>query len=88
MIELAQAADSKVLLLGVRLPPNYGEAYISQFQGVYIDLAKKYDTAIVPNLLQHIDNNQELMSADGIHPRAAAQPQMLANVWAVLEPLL
>jgi acyl-CoA thioesterase-1 len=88
MIELAQKNKSKVLLLGVRLPPNYGPEYTQKFQKIYSDLGKKYSISVVPLFLKNIDTNPKLMQADGIHPVAAAQPLMLDNVWSCLEPLL
>ena len=88
IISLILAANSKVLLLGVRLPPNFGSAYNKQFENVYIELAKKNEISVVPYFLQHIDDKPDLMSADGIHPKASAQTIMLDNVWPDLQKLL
>lgn len=88
MVALAIKAGSKVLLLGVQLPPNYGEDYVSQFQSLYAELADKNTIALVANFLHGIDDNKNLMASDGIHPLAAAQPLILGNVWPTLHGLL
>lgn len=88
MIVQSKQLGTKVLLLGVRLPPNYGGDYVKQFQAIYPDLAKKYDVPVVKNILQDIDSNKELMSDDGIHPKAAAQSLILNNIWPQLTPML
>jgi acyl-CoA thioesterase-1 len=80
--------DVKVLLLGMRLPPNYGPAYTHNFQNVYKRLADKYRLDWVPFLLAGLEDRRDLFQADGIHPVAAAQPIMLDNVWPVLQSLL
>jgi acyl-CoA thioesterase-1 len=88
MIEAAQAAKARVLLLGMRIPPNYGPKYTEDFQAVYVELARRYDTGLVPFLLEDVALAPELMQDDGIHPRAPAEPIILDRVWASLEPLL
>ncbi len=88
IIERIQAYDAQVLLLGVRLPPNYGPAYTEQFQQLFIDVAEDNDVPIVPLFLLNIAENRDLMQDDGIHPTAKAQPIMLDNVWKELEPLI
>ncbi len=88
MIALSQRAGSTVLLIGVRLPPNYGEDYVSQFMSIFKDLAKSSAIALVPNILQDIDNKKDLMSPDGIHPKGAAQATMMETVWTALKPHL
>ena len=88
IIETALARDVQVLLAGIRLPPNYGEAYNSIFTGIYSELAGKYAISLVPRLMAQVADNSELMQEDGIHPTAEGQPQLLENVWVVLEPLL
>jgi acyl-CoA thioesterase-1 len=88
MVRAAQAAGAEVLLLGVRLPPNYGTAYNERFLQVYRDVARAHDAALVPFLLAGVDDRPSLMQADGIHPTAEAQPRILENVWAALRPLL
>jgi acyl-CoA thioesterase-1 len=88
MIDLSAAAGARVLLLGMRIPPNYGAAYTEQFHQVYTDLAKERRVPTVPFLLDGIALNADLMQADGIHPNPAGQPRLLENVWPALMPLL
>ena len=88
LVEQAQAADARVLVVGVRLPPNYGSAYAEQFQQLYVEVAEDTGAALVPRLLAGVAEDRDLMLADGLHPTAAAQPQLLENVWAQLLPLL
>ncbi|MGY2463006.1 arylesterase [Vreelandella sulfidaeris] len=88
MIEQSQESGAQVLLLGIDIPPNYGQAYRDAFTGVFHSLAEEYDVAIVPFLLEDIALNKDLMQSDGIHPTAEAQPIILENVWPELEPLL
>lgn len=88
MIEQSQQAGAEVLLLGIDIPPNYGQAYRDAFTGVYHSLAQEYELSLVPFLLEDIALNQQLMQSDGIHPTADAQPIILDNVWPALEPLL
>ena len=88
MIKLAQAANAKVVLIGIKLPPNYGVTFTDKFEATYNDLAKQYNLPLVPFLLEGIADNWDLMQADGLHPTAEAQPKVLANVWKVLEGVL
>ncbi len=81
-------AGARVLLLGMRLPPNYGPAYTSAFHAIYKKLADQHAVSRVPFLLDGIGGVDEMMQADGIHPRAEAQLLMLENVWPYLKPLL
>jgi acyl-CoA thioesterase-1 len=86
--QLSKAEKAKVLLLGVRLPPNYGPAYTQGFQDVYQQVAKQEEIDLVPLFLATVDDKPEFMQEDGIHPRANAQTYLLANVWPKLKPLL
>jgi len=88
MIRAAQAAGARVLLVGIQLPPNYGPEYTRKFRAIYDELAREQQLALVPFLLEGVALKTELMQADGIHPRAAAQPRLLDNVWVPLQPLL
>lgn len=88
IIEKAQAAEAKVLLLGMQIPPNYGQRYTQRFHQAYAQLAEEYELPYVPFFLEGVAVNAELMQRDGIHPTAQAQPQMLDNVWLTLEPLI
>ncbi|PVY78390.1 acyl-CoA thioesterase-1 [Tamilnaduibacter salinus] len=88
MIRRSRESDARVLLVGMQMPPNLGKRYTEAFRAIYPDLAKEYDTALVPFFLKGIYNQQAMMQSDGIHPTASAQPTLLDNVWPHLEPLL
>jgi len=88
MVELASAAGAKTLLLGMRMPPNYGPEYTGQFALVFSDLARDRKLPWVPFLLTDIALSQSLLQGDDIHPNAAGQPVLLENVWPTLKPLL
>ena len=88
MVKLAQDAKAKVVLIGIKLPPNYGTVFTEKFDAVYTDLAKEYELPLVPFLLAGVAEDWDLMQADGLHPTAAAEPKVLDNVWAVLEGVL
>jgi acyl-CoA thioesterase-1 len=82
------AAGAKVLLLGMRMPPNYGPEYTKQFAMVFSDLATEKKISLVPFLLTDIALSPALLQADDIHPNAQGQPILLDNVWPALRPLL
>lgn len=88
MIVASQKAGAKVLLLGIDVPPNYGPAYRQRLRKTYAELARQYDVPLLPFLLEGVALKPNLMQADGLHPTAAAQPQVLDNVWPLLKPLL
>jgi acyl-CoA thioesterase-1 len=88
MIERAQKAHARVLLVGMKLPPNYGPDYAQSFEGVYPQLAKRYKTALVPFLMEGFAEKEELFQPDRLHPTEAAQPLMAERVWKALQPLL
>lgn len=88
MVRAARSARAKVLLVGMRMPPNYGPDYTQKFHRTYADLARDEKVPLVPFLLDGFADKRELFQADGIHPAASAQPLMLENVWAELKPLL
>lgn len=88
MIVDSQKAGAKVLLLGIDVPPNYGPAYRQRLRQTYAELAKAYKVPLLPFLLEGVALKPNLMQADGLHPTAAAQPQVLENVWPLLKPLL
>lgn len=88
IITRCQDSGSRVLLAGVRLPPNYGPVYNREFAGIYTRLAEKYNVPLVPRILQDVADDSSLMQADGIHPTAAAQPKVMQNIWQGLQPLL
>jgi acyl-CoA thioesterase-1 len=88
MIRLSQASGARVLLAGIKLPPNYGAAYLEQFESIYADLAAEYATLLVPFFMDGVVFEPGMLQADGIHPSAQAQPVLLGNVWQVLAPEL
>jgi len=88
MIHLARQAGARVLLLGLRLPANYGKVYADRFHAVYTELAASENAALIDFFLKGVAETTELMQPDGIHPSARAQPRILDNVWEGLEPLL
>jgi acyl-CoA thioesterase-1 len=88
MIRLSRKAGAKVLLLGMRLPPNYGPSYTYAFAAVYSSLARRYAVPLAPFLLAGVAANRARMQPRGLHPKAGAEPQLLNNVWPKLVPLL
>ncbi len=88
MIRSAQAAGARVMLVGIQLPPNYGPEYTRKFRAIYDELAREFKLTLVPFLLEGVALTPNLMQADGIHPRAAAQGRLLDNVWPRLVPML
>ena len=88
MIEQSQQAGARVVLAEMRIPPNYGPLYAQKFQATFGELAQHYAIPLIPFLLDGVAGNPALIQDDGLHPRAEAQPQILDNVWAVLEPTL
>ena len=88
MIQYSKQAGAQVLLTGIRLPPNYGAAYLQQFESIYTDLAAEYDTLLVPFFMDGVVFEPGMLQADGIHPNEKGQPVLLENVWTVLAPEL
>lgn len=88
IIRAAHQRKVRVLLVGMRLPPNFGPTYTREFAAVYAALARRHRTAYVPFLLEGFAAQPEYFLADGIHPNAAAQPLILERVWPALQPLL
>ncbi len=88
MIVQAQQSGARVLLVGVRMPPNYGEDYTRAFETAFSDLARAHRAAFVPELTAGIGARLEYFQPDRIHPNDAAQPLLLENVWKALRPLL
>jgi len=88
MIGLAARPGRSVLLLGLRMPPNYGERYTRGFAALYTQLAPVHHVPLVPFLLARVADQQSLMQSDGLHPNERGQPILLDNVWPVLKPLL
>jgi acyl-CoA thioesterase I len=88
IIEQSQAANAKVLLVGMYVPPNYGPDYSQKFHAVYDQLSKDKHVPLVPFLLAGFENKPEMFQADQNHPTPQAQPLLLQNVWPILKPLL
>jgi acyl-CoA thioesterase-1 len=88
MTKASQAQGAQVLLLGVKLPANYGPDFVNAFHQVYYDVAEATSVPLVPFFLQGVALDPGLMQVDGIHPNDRAQPKLLENVWAYLEPML
>ena len=88
MVATAQTAGAKVLIAGMQLPPNYGAAYVRDFSALFSDVAKTRKTAVVPFVFNGFGDDLSQFQGDRVHPTAAAQPRILANVWPVLQPLL
>jgi acyl-CoA thioesterase-1 len=88
MIVQAQKAGARVLLVGMRMPPNYGPDYSGSFESAFAKLAKEHRTALVPFLMEGFAEKPDLFQPDRIHPTEAAQPLMLERVWKALKPLL
>ena len=87
MVRRCRAADARVLLVGMRLPVNFGP-YADAFHAMYAEIASDAGVALVPFLLDGVGDRPELLQADGVHPTSEAQPRLLENVWEHLEPLL
>jgi acyl-CoA thioesterase-1 len=88
MIREAQMAGARVLLLGMKLPPNYGPKYVREFDALFAEVAKARRAALVPYLFEGFGEDLALFQPDRIHPTAQAQPRMLDTVWPALKPLL
>lgn len=88
IIRAAQKAGSRVLLVGMKMPPNYGPHYTREFEQAFAALSKQYKTAFVPFLLEGIAGKRDNFLDDNLHPTAQVQPLILENVWAGLAPLL
>ena len=88
MIGASQGIGADVLLIGMRLPPNYGAAYTREFERGFRELSGRFDTALLPFLLQPIATDRAAFQSDNLHPGADAQPRLRDHVWPALEPLL
>jgi acyl-CoA thioesterase-1 len=88
MIDAAQRARARVVLVGMRIPPNYGQQYTEKFQTVFRDIAKTRRVSLAPFLFEGFAEKRDYFQADNLHPAAAAQPLMLETIWKPLAPLL
>lgn len=88
MLSAARTSRAKILLIGMRLPPNYGPEYTQGFEQLFVELSKKHGATLLPFLLAPIAADRGNFQADNLHPVAAAQPKLRDHVWASLAPLL
>jgi acyl-CoA thioesterase-1 len=88
MVRLSQAAGARVLLVGMRIPPNYGPRYTEQFARMFPELATQYHLPLVPFLLEKVALDPTRMQQDGMHPNARGEPPVLDTLWPYLKPLL
>ena len=88
MIEEAQRSGARVVLAGMKLPPNYGPQYTQSFEATFTELAKRYKTALVPFLLQDVADTPEMFQPDRVHPTEKAQPLIMERVWKTMIPLM
>jgi acyl-CoA thioesterase-1 len=88
MVRAARTAKAKVLLVGMRIPPNYGPDYTEKFHASFVAVANQTQTPLVAFLLEGFADRRDLFQADGIHPDVQAQSIMLDNVWGRLRPML
>ncbi len=88
LIQTSLNTKAKVLLMSIRIPPNYGKKYTRAFSRIYPELADEYSLPLIPFILEHIALNPELMQTDGIHPNEKAQAEIMERLWKALEPLL
>lgn len=88
MVRAAKGSGARVLLLGMRLPPNYGRAYAQGFEEVYRQVARQHEVPLLPFLLEPIALNRDAFQSDNLHPTAAVQPRLRDHVWTALGPML
>ncbi len=88
IVDACEKHDARVLLVGMRLPPNYGQRYASEFGAIYPEIAKRRRLGFVPFMLEGFAQNLDDFQADGLHPNARAQGKVLANIWKGLSPML
>lgn len=88
MIQLSKKSGARVLLVGMKIPPNYGRKYTEEFSQVYTALASQHKVPVVPFMLENIAVKPQLIQTDGLHPNALGQPIILENIWPELQRLL
>jgi acyl-CoA thioesterase-1 len=88
IIGSSTASGASVVLLGIRIPPNYGQRYIEAFENVFREVAAEHEVPWIEFFMEGIALNEELMQGDGIHPNAAAQPLLLDNAWPTISAAL
>lgn len=88
MIESSKQSGAQVLLLGMRIPPNYGQDYTQKFFSLFGQLAQSEQVELLPFFLERVATRMDLFQADRIHPNVKAQSILLENVWPKLQPML
>jgi acyl-CoA thioesterase-1 len=88
MVQLSETSGARVLLVGLRIPPNYGPRYTQQFASIFPELANQYHLPLVPFLLEKVALDPARMQPDGLHPNAEGEPPILDTLWPYLKPLL
>ncbi len=88
IIQTSTESGAAVVLLGIRIPPNYGQRYIEQFEDVFRQLATELEVPWIEFFMEGVALNEELMQSDGIHPNAKAQPLLLNNAWPIIDTAL
>lgn len=88
IIEQSKKYGTQVLLVGMKIPPNYGPQYTKLFNQTYVNLSQKHQTQLLPFMLENIAAKPNLIQEDGLHPNAIAQPLVLENIWPHLKQLL
>jgi acyl-CoA thioesterase-1 len=88
IIEACQRNKAAILLVGVRLPPNYGATYTQKFRDIYLQIAKRHKLLFVPSLFEGFGDKLEYFQPDGMHPNEKAQAKILKNVWKVLHKMI
>jgi acyl-CoA thioesterase-1 len=88
IVEACRKAGAKVIISGMRVPPNYGPVYARRFEGIFAEVARQQNISLVPFMLQGFAENRAMFQSDGIHPAAAAQARILDNIYHRLRPLL
>ena len=88
MIKIAELSNVKVILMQIKIPPNYGSRYQKAFESIYINIASETNVKLMPFMLEEIALNKDLMLPDGIHPKASAQPMIAEFIYLQLKPLL
>jgi len=88
MIMQSKKINARILLIGMKIPPNYGLMYTKSFSNTYLQLSQQHNTSLVPFMLENIAAKPKLIQNDGLHPNVLGQPMILDNIWPKLQPLL
>jgi acyl-CoA thioesterase-1 len=88
MVSLAQQNHARVMLVGMRMPPNYGRAYTEKFFGMYKEVSTELKAPLVPFMLEGVSQVPSMFQADRLHPLATAHPTILANIWPTFSALI